>query len=91
MSERVDLVLPDSVLAEIASRAAEIVLAELRESRDAGRWLTGAKAAAEYLGCSPKRVYARLSEIPHARDGGRLVFHTSELDEWLRRSSRVPR
>lgn len=59
------------------------VLVELRDQRDEGRWLCGARAAAEYLGCSPKRIYARLHHIPHVRDGGRLMFRTSTLDEWL--------
>ena len=75
---------PPEMLEAIARRAAEIVFADIALIHD-GRWLTGAKAAAAYLGCSPKRVYNRLHEIPHEKKGARLVFHTTELDEWLRR------
>ena len=76
--------LPPQAIEAVARRAAEIVLAAIAPNVG-GRWLTGAKAAATYLGCSPKRVYNRLHEIPHQRDGGRLMFHTAALDEWLRR------
>jgi len=78
--------LPASVVEQIVDAVTARVLAELPESRTESRWLTGAKAAADYLGCSPKRVYARLHEIPHVRDGGRLMFSTADLDAWLRGS-----
>ena len=76
--------LPDDLVEEIASRAAEIVLAELRSQATDGHWLTGAKAAAGYLGCSERRVYNRLDVIPHAKEEGRLVFYTRDLDEYRR-------
>lgn len=66
----------------LVAKRVERALAEREEQ--AGRWLTGAKAAAEYLGCSERRVYNRLHLIPHVRDEGRLVFNTSDLDTWLR-------
>jgi excisionase family DNA binding protein len=77
------IICPPEVLEVIARRAAEIVLADI--APNPGCWLTGAKAAAVYLGCSPKRVYNRLHEIPHVKEGCRLKFHTAALDEWLER------
>ncbi len=76
------LTLSDETLDEIARRVAAI-LAETAHA-PAARWLTGAKAAAAYLGCSPKRIYNRLHEIPHTRDGGRLMFSTTDLDNHVR-------
>jgi excisionase family DNA binding protein len=78
--------LSDGVIEELVEYVTERVLADLRADRTDGRWITGAAGAAEYLGCSVKRVYNRLHEIPHARDGGRLVFNTADLDAWLRGS-----
>lgn len=73
---------PPELVEAIAQRAAAIVLAAQRE-RPEGRWLAGAQAAADYLGCSPQRVYKRLHVIPHHKDGARLMFSTAELDRWL--------
>jgi len=82
VSERVvSFELPDALVELLVERVTERVLAELREERLAGRWLTGAKEAASYLGCSPRRIYNRLHEIPHARDGARLLFNTADLDD----------
>lgn len=78
---QVEVILTE-VIEVVARRAAEIVLAEVAPVDD-GRWLTGANAAAAHLDCSPKRVYDRLHEIPHVKEGGRLKFHTAALDEWL--------
>ncbi|MDQ3671484.1 MAG: helix-turn-helix domain-containing protein [Actinomycetota bacterium] len=86
MSEKLAIEVPDAFVEVIAARAAAIVLAELRED-SGGRWLTGAQACADYLGfSSARRVYNRLPEIPHARDGARLLFNTADLDAWLRGS-----
>jgi hypothetical protein len=83
---KVEVSLPPEVVEQLVAEVKAQVLAELRAERSEGRWLTGAKAAAEYLGCSPRRVYARLHEVPHHRDGGRLVFRTDELDAYRRGS-----
>ena len=77
--------LPAELVEQLVAEVTARVLVELREEGSQGRWLTGANAAADYLGCSPKRVYNRLHEIPHVRDGGRLVFHTRDLDRHLGR------
>ena len=82
MNLRIEL--PPEVVEEIVKRVTDGVLAELRLDASTGRWLTGAAAAAAYLGCSPKRVYNRLCQIPHAKEDGRLVFHTCDLDEYRR-------
>lgn len=49
------LAVPPEVFEEIAAEATRRVLAALRDNGSRGRWLTGAAAAADYLGCSPKR------------------------------------
>ena len=82
MNFRIDV--PPEVVNEIVERVTERVLAGLEMEASAGRWLTGAAAAAEYLGCSRKRVYNLLSQIPHAKEEGRLVLHTHDLDQYRR-------
>jgi hypothetical protein len=83
--ESVAVRLSAEAVERIAESAAEIVLARLRDEglRERPTWLYGAEAAAAYLGWPRKRVYNRLSELPHHRDGSRLVFSTSELDAFL--------
>ena len=83
MSDPRDLLGPAlaAAIEALVDARVEAALAERLAERDDGRWLTGARAAAEYLGCSPKRIYARLHELPHGREGGRLVFDTRCLDE----------
>jgi excisionase family DNA binding protein len=72
------------VVEAIAQRAAEIAIADLRRSNgDCSPWLSGAGAAADYLGVPRARVYKRLAKIPHHRDGARLMFRRDDLDAWL--------
>jgi excisionase family DNA binding protein len=42
-------------------------------------------AAAEYLGWPKKRLYnlVAANEIPHRKQGNRLLFNRLELDRWL--------
>jgi hypothetical protein len=76
----------EALVEAVAERAAEIVLHRLREERPPpSDWLYGAKAAAEHLGWPVKRVSNRLREIPHHRNGSRLVFNRRELDEYAGR------
>lgn len=87
MTVRVEVVLDSGVA--IAGTLTDATIEALRDALDLtrperGRWLTGAKAAADYMGCSEKRIYNRLHLIPHAKDEGRLVFHTDDLDRYLR-------
>lgn len=88
---RVEIVLDSGipVVGTLTAASVEALRGVLDLGRSgAGRWLTGARAAAEYLGCSERRVYNRLGVIPHERDGGRLVFHTDDLDAYLRGGGR---
>lgn len=87
MSVRVEVLLDSGVV--VAGMLTDATIEALRDALDLtraerGRWLTGAKAAAGYMGCSEKRVYNRLHLIPHAKDEGRLVFQTDDLDRYLR-------
>ena len=41
------------------------------------------KAAAEYLGWSPRKLEDFLSEIPHCRHGGKTYFRRSQLDQYM--------
>jgi excisionase family DNA binding protein len=47
-------------------------------------WVGVAEAAA-HLGCKPQRVYnlVHARAIPHRKDGSRLLFRLSDLDDWL--------
>lgn len=73
--------LPLDVIEQIAQRAAAIISDRPRSSEP---WLDVAGAAA-HLACPKSRIYALSSanRIPHAKDGSRLLFRASELDEWL--------
>lgn len=79
----VKLELPAETLEEIARRAAEIIAGQ-----DPGPepWV-GVADAADHLGCKRQRVYdlVHKGRVPHCKEGGRLVFKRSELDEWLER------
>jgi excisionase family DNA binding protein len=75
--------LPPELIEQIAERAAEIVAARAQgEAADA--WLSVSEAA-DYLCCSPSRVYQLVSarRIPFHKDGSRTLFRRSELDRWI--------
>ena len=74
---RIEVALPAELLERLVDEVTARVLSELAGQASGGRWLTGAKAAAEYLGCSPRRIYGRLPELPHVKDEGRLMFNTA--------------
>ncbi len=71
---------PEAIEA-IAQRAAEIVATSDEGHR---KWLSVAEAA-EYLGRSTSSIYSLVSarRIPHEKDGSRVVFKASVLDEWV--------
>lgn len=80
------LALPPELVEVVAERAAEIV-AEIVAERLAPLtepWV-GVDQAAEHLACPKSRIYALVSagRIPHEKDGSRLLFRRSGLDEWL--------
>lgn len=72
----------DEVIEAIAQRAADL-LAE-RTSREPERWI-GVEEAAAHLGCPRSRIYRLVSRraIPYQKDGNRLLFRRSLLDEWV--------
>ena len=48
-----------------------------------GRLALGIAEAARALGISERHLRAHLSEIPHVRIGGRVVFPVEALKSWL--------
>ncbi len=74
--------LPDEVIEAIAERVAEI-LRERQDGNNRSPYLSGASAAAEYLGWPTERVYKHLVSLPHFRHGRRLMFRRDELDAWV--------
>jgi excisionase family DNA binding protein len=73
--------LDDDALDELAER----LRPRLEMGVPADGWLTVAEAA-EHLRCPTSRLYSLVSakRIPHEKDGSRLLFRRSALDEWLR-------
>jgi len=71
--------LETDVLDELAQRVATLL-----DRREDSTWMS-APEAADYLRYPLKRVYnlTAANAIPHHRQGGRLVFHRGELDDWL--------
>jgi excisionase family DNA binding protein len=78
--------LPDEVLELIAERAAELVAA--RQAPTAAAWLD-TKGAAEHLACSTARIHdlVQARALRPRRDGRRLLFKRSELDDYLEGSA----
>jgi excisionase family DNA binding protein len=72
--------LPDEFLEATAQRAAEI----LDRGREVDPWI-GVLDAAEHLACPRSRIYSLVSarRIPFHKDGSRLLFRKTELDEWV--------
>jgi len=64
-------------------------LAKLREltGGDAVEAWVGVEQAAEHLGCKPQRIYnlVHARAIPYRKEGSRLLFRLSDLDDWLER------
>jgi hypothetical protein len=68
---------------QVAARVADL----LGTPDEPESWI-GVKAAAEHLDCPAGRIYALAGttppRIPVHRDGSRLLFRRSELDEFVR-------
>jgi hypothetical protein len=77
--------LADDLVAALVAEVERRVLERL-DAPATGRWLRGAQAIADHVGCAPDRIYALSSarRIPVHRDGSTLVARTDELDGWLR-------
>lgn len=60
-------------------------LRDLVDARSGHEAWVCVREAAAYLNCHRQRIYNLLSEraIPHRKDGSRLLFRLSELDDWL--------
>jgi hypothetical protein len=73
--------LPDEVVAEIAERAAALVLDELhaKSEEPVSPYLKVWASAASYLGMSPSTL-KHLPGVPRRRIGGSVVFRRDELD-----------
>jgi excisionase family DNA binding protein len=78
-----------ALLAELSDDDLAILAARLAPLLDAGEagpepWLTVADAA-DYLRCGRQRVYNLVSQgrLQHAKDGSRVLFRRSWLDEWV--------
>jgi excisionase family DNA binding protein len=41
--------------------------------------------ASEYLSLSVRTIEKRLSEMPHFKVGGKILFKKTELDDWMER------
>ncbi len=75
---------PDGLIEAIARRSAEIVLATLADAPEP--WV-GVRKAARHHDCQPQRIYDLVprkdeTRIPHRKEGGRLLFRLSWLDDW---------
>lgn len=78
--------LPDDLLEVVAARAAELIDSQ----PDTEGWI-GVTDAAAHLACPPSRIYALVSarRIPFHKDGSRLLFRRTELDDWVRQGGAV--
>jgi excisionase family DNA binding protein len=79
--------LPRALVDAIASDSEAVErLRTLVGARPSGpeAWV-GVKEAAAHLACKPQRVYDFVHDraIPHRKEGSRLLFRLSALDEWL--------
>ena len=85
------LSVPDALIEAIAQRTAA-VLEERRQATDAPEPFIGVDEAAAFLGCDPKRIYdlRRAGRIRVAKDGARLLFRISWLEEYVRAGEGAP-
>ena len=79
-SVNVELTVPPELVEAVAERAAQIVLAKLGGAT-VSPWMTRAEAA-EYLSVPVSRLEKR-RDVPHVKDGARVLYHRDELDAWL--------
>jgi excisionase family DNA binding protein len=74
--------LRDELVEQAAARAAELLGEHVTEPDG----FLDVKGAAEFLVCPKSRIYALVSagRIPYHKDGSRLLFDRSELQEYVR-------
>jgi len=70
---------------KIDSEALAASIAEhlARRQEATGRWMTLAETA-EYLRVSRRWLQDRLTQIPHRRIDGKLIFFSAEVDGWTK-------
>ncbi len=78
------LELPETVVEEIARRAAEIIEARTLPTPVASPWLD-TKGAADYLATGPDRIHdlVQRGQLHPRRDGRRLLFKRSDLAAYI--------
>ena len=76
------LAVPPELVEAVAERVAELLVE--RHAPEPEPWI-GVEQAADHLACPKSRLYALVSagRIPHRKDGSRLLFRRTELDDWL--------
>jgi len=78
----ITLELSDEVIEQIAQRAAAIVAGSATQSLSP--WLD-TKSAAQHLCCGSDRIHdlVQLGKLTPRRDGRRLLFRVTDLDDYL--------
>ena len=88
----VNITLTDEQLALLACRVAALLDDQRSEPVSEDAWLN-VRNAARYLDCPESRIYdlVQLGHIEPERDGRRLLFRRSELDDYVRGRERRTR
>jgi hypothetical protein len=78
----------DSPTSSAVDLIADRVVEKLAHQLGRREGWVGVKEAANHLHCRPRRIYDQVANsdrtgIPFGRDGARLLFRLSELDEWV--------
>ena len=78
--------LDERALDQLADALAPRFSSRMGQTGRAEPWLT-VEQAAEHLACPKSRLYALVSarRVPFRKDGSRVLFRASELDDWLER------
>src|SRR5438034_2565605 len=76
--------LPPQFVEAVAQRVAAL-LEQAQPTEPVSPWICGARAAADYLGCSEDRMkkLTAAGAIPHRKQAGRVFYRRDELDDWL--------
>lgn len=82
-SEGLALLVPPALIELLVERVSERVAV-----RQAAEPWVGVADVAAHLGCRPQRIYDLVSRrassgIPHRKEGGRLLFRLSAIDQWV--------
>lgn len=86
VTQTISVVVPDSLIDEIAAIAAHIVVARLDITGETGiPTLMTVTEAADYLRCKPQRIYDLVSSrrIPRFKDGSRTLIARADIDAYL--------